>query len=274
LSEPEVIARKPLTDSVDTRLRKGWDYINGTPAGFFLESRSGYAGSVQTAIDVVTQQIESIHNLPQDVPKISMHYQPALDDGAQFVVATKNSGEDYRFIEIGDFKLGLYNTVAHELGHFLDWGDIGTSPRVWSSGGTEPYSPEGEAPDFASEVMQDWLKVAYASPEIVALQQALDKGISGEEIIINGVRVPQDDIISFYKYLLEPGEVWARSYAQFIARESGNSVMLDELQQLQNELGTTTKPVGVDLINVWSDESFAPLQEAVRGVLEAVAINV
>jgi hypothetical protein len=50
--------------------------------------------------------------------------------------------------------------------------------------------------------------------------------------------------------------------------------MLDELQQLQNELGITTKPLGSGVISVWSDESFAPLQEAVRGVLEAVAINV
>jgi len=55
------------------------------------------------------------------------------------------------------------------------------------------------------------------------------------------------------EYYLSPEELWARSYAQYIAKKSGNKAMLAELAKLQDD----------PIPSQWSDDDFIEIEKAI-----------
>jgi SPP1 gp7 family putative phage head morphogenesis protein len=94
-------------------------------------------------------------------------------------------------------------TTAHEMGHYLD-------NHLWRMAGGKGGA--GFASHMSS-VTGDWQDAVTASD---AYRQI--KGIGGGYA---------------NDYLLAWHELWARSYAQYIAKKSGNKQMLDQLEKLQ-----------------------------------------
>ena len=54
-------------------------------------------------------------------------------------------------------------------------------------------------------------------------------------------------------------ELWARSYAQYIAKKSGNQDMNAQLAEMQES----------PFPSQWSDDDFAPIMEAIDGIFRA-----
>lgn len=157
-----------------------------------------------------------------------------------------------------------YNSVFHELGHFLDHAAFDADRATYSS--------------EASGLMENWRQRVKSSAAVQSLQQWRAAGPS-DGIAPFGVSKPQLD------YMLQVKEIWARSYAQWVMVKSGDPAVLSELRKMQAQ--ATVGPVdrsamyrgratkfsitsnSWDYPWVWSDADFKPIEEAIDNIMES-----
>ncbi|MEI8166822.1 MAG: hypothetical protein WCG26_10600 [Chloroflexales bacterium] len=125
------------------------------------------------------------------------------------------------------------NTLAHEMGHFLDNRGLPSNPSgvTWSSEQSKRLAG---------------FRVAVAQSEAI---QRISKFLTNP-VDDAGFTHSQKHVV----YLMTRKEIFARDYAQYIAVKSGDPAMLAELKTMQEK---AKKPGR--LPNVWSDEDFAPI---------------
>lgn len=123
-------------------------------------------------------------------------------------------------------------TTAHEIGHFLDFSGMGAPGHQYAS---------LDLPELTSE----WKSAVDASDAIARLRVVSPK--------------------SHHTYYFSPKELWARSYAQFIAKRSGDSVMNAELDAVRS--GRT----GFFESEQWADDDFAPIEAAIEDILRKLS---
>ncbi|MFT5548581.1 MAG: hypothetical protein ACI9CO_000496 [Candidatus Azotimanducaceae bacterium] len=127
-------------------------------------------------------------------------------------------------------------TAAHELGHFLD--DKGLPSKGMSS--------------VAHKDLQGWRLAAFNSESYQTLER------------LNTLTTDRE-FKAHLKYLIEPEEVWARSYAQYIAVKSGSNKTLGQLDRLRH--------VDAKRINIprqWPDADF----EAISASIDELFIKI
>lgn len=115
-------------------------------------------------------------------------------------------------------------TFVHEVGHFLDLAGLGT--RDFAS--------------KASQEMQDWKKAVEASKALEEIKTKV-RGRNRE-------------------YLLRSVELWARAYAQWIVIQSGNPILLEQLNAIRS---------GPMSYRQWSDADFEPIAAAISALFRA-----
>jgi hypothetical protein len=118
-------------------------------------------------------------------------------------------------------------TTVHEVGHFLDNSAIG---------GTGNFASRAKFPD-----MQAVIDAAEQTARIQELRDARSKSRSSR------YREKLD-------YLLDPAEVWARAYAQYIAQASSNATLLNDLKNMR----------AAEPMKGWTDEDFKPIATAIE----------
>lgn len=187
--------------------------------------------------------------------------------------AYRTSGQAVR-IEI--MKRGLAgpanNTLAHEVGHWIDHQVIG---RVEGMG--RPLSRGVFASQATSAIptMAAWKEAVKASQTYQTLRN-WSTGADGTPVGVNAKHL---------SYLLSADETWARAYAQYIAVRSGDVQMLAELRVMQQAatvgkvaaerkfnrqlMGVTPDPNSWDYPKVWQDDEFEPIAKAMDKVFEA-----
>lgn len=180
-----------------------------------------------------------------------------------------------------------YNTIFHETGHFLDHqvlaklppgADISTDTTGLSVPGVFS-STRGE-----NSLMKEWRAAIRDTKTVKLLQQWRDVtrgkavGLSeGDGVIPNFLRPAHLD------YLLTDYELFARSYAQYIATKVGG-VAGDELKMMQDFVTTGPVPKGAvgfgemhaanrppvhwSYPTVWQTEDFAPLVRVFDRLME------
>lgn len=120
-------------------------------------------------------------------------------------------------------------TWSHETGHWID-------QRAIEPGHARYSSESAHLPDSP---MHAWWQAVTKSQAYALLQ----------------VRPPG----KYRNYQLKPLEMWARSYAQFIAVEAGHAGMLQALDDVR-----TGKDSGFWAESQWSDADFEPIRNAMR----------
>jgi len=115
-------------------------------------------------------------------------------------------------------------TTCHEIGHFID------------------HVAFGNGPEFGSDlgVLKAW-------------KTAVDKSSVLQQI--NFAKLP-DDLVKYYS---SDKELWARSYAQYIAEKSGDQRLLTDLANVRNSPAPWRQ---------WSTEEFAPIKEAMDSIFK------
>ena len=138
---------------------------------------------------------------------------------------------------MGDHK---HLTLAHEIGHWLDHIGLGQS-AVW---GTTNRTQE----------MRAFFDSVLASKEHAKIKAVVDSAtITGADGVV--VKLNRNSrAYTYYVDLLDPKELWARSYAQYIATRSGDEVLLAELAR-------ETKKANV--FKQWDDDDFAPIASSI-----------
>jgi hypothetical protein len=122
--------------------------------------------------------------------------------------------------------------ALHEIGHFLDPSAIGRPGRFASRRGDE---------------LADWREVVVESRAIAGL------------VLLRDDPSPQVDS-KHVRHLLNPIELWARSYAQYVVNRGHSSALRASLDafRLRAE-GRVYYP------QQWEDDDFGPIDEAIEG---------
>jgi len=183
--------------------------------------------------------IDSVHAVPTGLPRIPIHeirgrrlvggYR-ALGDGTAVDVLISRDADDPGF------------TLVHELGHYLDHHALGSVSGAFASA-------SGELADLfdaidASDAVQELRDLERRAP--VAFPAA-----AGVLVILD-----RDD----FSYLLEPEELFARSYAQYIAVRSADAALLEDLLAGQ----------GIVYPEQWKDRDFEAVAAAFDQLLEGL----
>lgn len=123
-------------------------------------------------------------------------------------------------------------TIIHEVGHFLDHQAIGK----------KKFASE----DTKHTAFDEWRAAIAASRAHGELQALLSNPLASQK---------------HTNYMLEGRELWARSYAQYIAVRSQSPVLLKQLDAVRNR-GT-----GVYYPKQWDDQDFEPIAKAIDELL-------
>jgi SPP1 gp7 family putative phage head morphogenesis protein len=131
-------------------------------------------------------------------------------------------------------------TTAHEFGHMVDLEGVGTKGKHSSSGGELP----------------DWQQAIQRSQAYLELQQLRFNPyveIDGQIAYVDPHHV---------NYLLSPKELFARSFAQYIAVRSDDKIMADQLQQYRDMPGYGSAQ--------WATDDFEPIAIAFDKYFEQI----
>ena len=118
-------------------------------------------------------------------------------------------------------------TMTHEIGHYLD---------LWALDQNKQFASE------SSPLLAKWRKVTEASAAYAQI-----KGKSG--FILNATRKA---------YFLSWRELWARSYAQFIASESSDPKLTAQVAKVRDN----------DPWRQWADDDFSPIADEIRAIFQ------
>ena len=136
-------------------------------------------------------------------------------------------------------------TTVHEIGHFLDHSGLGR-PGEWAS----------ETPG----VLDQWRDAVRGTWGIQRLLPPLQTGVDRtSEMLPDGTVVEYEVDQVYLHYLLEPRELWARCYAQFIAVQSGDPDLSLQLNSLRD------RPVRTFYYGEqWDEDDFRPIQSSIE----------
>lgn len=207
---------------------------DGVPVGRALEIP---AGIVHDDLRAALAIISRVHG-DGDLPPIPMRVTrlPLSRDGTrvrrgQFAVNPQTGQPIAILIEAQEQHRVL--TATHEIGHFLDLCGIGEFGRFAS-------------PDDAE--LEDWRRALVRSR---AIHHLTELGRDKSEFI-DRAHVAE---------LLDPVEAWARSYAQYVARRSGDERLRAGIDAFRTRLST-----GVYYPYQWEESDFDAIDATIEGL--------
>lgn len=137
--------------------------------------------------------------------------------------------------------------TVHEIGHFLDYSGLGNS---------------GEWASEADGVLDRWRAAVKESRSIQRLRPLLEAGVDqAAETLTGGTVVEYEVNRAYLRYMLQPRELWARSYAQFITAKSGDPILRRQMDDLRNQ-PTNKFYYGEQ----WEDEDFLPILASIEAI--------
>jgi hypothetical protein len=130
--------------------------------------------------------------------------------------------------------------LVHEIGHALDRFGIGTDARIDTSTTQHP-------------LLHEWQRAVSRSHAVQELRQLR------ADLPASAIRAR-----TYIGYLLSARELFARSYAQWLARRSGDETLFADISRIRTERGT------VSALIHWEGDDFSPLGTALDRVMEAL----
>ena len=211
----------------------------------------GPGTKVQKGVNAGRKRIEEVHSAPPDMPAIPL--QQTSGERKLGSYEFTRSGKPVA-INVSSAKNSQSSVFAHEFGHYFDHQDFG-------SAGT--FSSEEAARGVPDAILKEWWDAVEKSDAITTLRSLTGKDAARlTHVMADGRVIEIRTDYDFVRYLLDPREIWARSYAQWIATETGDASMLAELQ------GTFNGPYPAQ----WTDEDFSAVAKAFRKVFKSAGL--
>jgi hypothetical protein len=212
-----------------------------TPVGdaLFTKARGHTANVLKRAVDAIAQ----VHG-DGVLPKIEVKQSASRGHWGTFRSTWQGQPVD---ITVSKFSGRKHNTTLHEIGHFLDLAGLGKGS---GSLGRNAYA-SGSHPDLAE--WRDAVKKSRAIKSLTALSgvsQVNYKRADGSEAAHSVDR-------KYVGYLLKWNEVFARSYAQYIAVRAKDPVLRAELDAERAGHGQT-----YHYHQAWDDDDFEPIAQS------------
>ena len=108
--------------------------------------------------------------------------------------------------------------------------------------------------------MKDW-KLAIENSDSVKKIRAITPKTPIEVVNIGGTKTSIVVSQKMLDYLLNPSELWARSYSQFVATQSGNSVIFAQFVAERTPSFIT---------GFWDEEDFEPIKDLIMEILKGL----
>lgn len=214
----------------------------GTPVSAALDvPKKGYA---RAAADDVLEAIDATHG-DGVLPKIPLTVSSTTKREAAYTY-NPLSGKPTK-IDLSRGGRHPRLSLTHELGHVIDH---------------QAVDVQGQFASVASPKLDAWRTAVRAS---AAYQRLLElRAVPVVEVTTDAgakvaVRIPRKHI----EYLLDLRELWARSYAQYVAIRGGNAALLNELVGIRSGNGMAYP-------HQWSDVDFEPIAKAMDEAFEAL----
>jgi hypothetical protein len=183
----------------------------------------GFVRRVLAAID----RVHFVSNLPAlriDVAPLKPGRPHAQFDGERILV---NRTSDTREL-----------ALVHEIGHALDYFAIDAARRTYAS-------------DAGAPILNDWRRAVEESSSVYQLRQAR------ATLPALGSRTA-----AYVEYLLKPSELFARSYAQWLAATSGEATLARQVALLIGDASAIPGPVQ------WMPDEFTAIGETIDRLME------
>lgn len=202
------------------------------------------AGANKAINDRVAAAIDGIHN-DGDLAPVPVKFAKMSSRHGHY----KSQGRAPIEIKISTQSPHPHQTLAHEVGHWIDGQKVGISRAA------QQHRPE-EMPERFKEFFD-----AVRGSEAFNVLTELRMGKRKLEYINAGkvMQLPAD--YKYLTYVLRAEELWARAYAQYVAVRSRDPVLLAELAADQ---AGRAYPVQ------WSDADFEPIAAAIDQILAFV----
>lgn len=206
-----------------------------TPSAPVSQALDLPGGAMGKAADTTLRVIDSVHS-DGSLPKIAVKASNTRSWQGQYAFRPNGEPVDIQLSRYGDHP---ELTAAHETGHFIDHQGIGKA---------------GEFSSIADGLLDEWRQAVRGSQAIQRLGELTGKRLVS---LTSPAGATRDYLVDsrYVRYLLDPREVWARSYAQYIAQRGGSALLK---RQLADELQST----GV-YPTQWSADDFKPIAEAI-----------
>lgn len=153
-------------------------------------------------------------------------------------------------------------TTAHEVGHYIDHQALAKA-IIRSQGSTdyEKFAGTWASPQAHDEpALKRWWQVVTQSKAYQTLD-AKRKNPAGHAVTVaSGYTVEPSP--SFIDYLLDPSELWARSYSQYVASKSQSRAMLEGVKDArQSKLYAEAQ---------WDEQDFGAITKAIDDLFTAL----
>lgn len=193
----------------------------------------------KTAEPGVARALEIIDRVHSDgrLPRIPIESWQVMPPG---VLGAYHTVEPF-WIKVRSYGNDFVNTTIHEIGHFLDQHGLGNGAIEAS----EMASRRGIGP------LAKWWEAASRSEAIVEKMEILDR--------VRELRIT--DVVKVLEYQLDPAEIWARSYNQYVARRSGETDVIANVKQGKRDI------LGVEQ---WTSEDFQEIETAIDEVMRSL----
>lgn len=179
-------------------------------------------------------------------------------------------------------------TLWHETGHWLDSmglakGNVTAPPpktgnswdrrtrkfQPWTRPGDPPKAPPGatrigewSSSDATNQALAEWRNAVTNSKAVQTLKTWREAPRAQRGTTTPSGDIPQHLDYDHLRYLLQTHEVFARSYAQYIAVRSADPIGLAELRKLQGQGRPGSQGIFPAYPRQWEDEDFAPIADA------------
>jgi hypothetical protein len=214
----------------------------GIPIGRALDVPAGIA--YDDLRDVISA-IDLVHG-DGDLPRIPVRFVTGMAGRGRFRF-DEVSGPISITLRTNQSHTGL--TFVHEVGHLIDLSALGEGSRFGSTDHT---------------LLAGWRR-AVAESKAYRTLNAMVRSRTSELSLFDGTRqlvILEEDELVALRRSLRMEELWACSYAQFVATESGHGALVESLDALR------TRPIArVYYPRQWDDDDFGPIDTAIDVLL-------
>lgn len=183
--------------------------------------------------------ISAVHGIPRNLPPVPVKVlMLAASTNGQYRIGDGRSSE----IHINRICAGPRATTAHEVGHYLDHHLWGTGKPGIGSMGTHQRAEE----------LEPLMRAIYNTPSVRNLVRQSQAAMGNGEVAR----------VAVCRYLLTPTELFARSYAQYIAIRSGSPTMRMDIR------GYRTSWSKYGYAAQWQDKEFGPIAAQMDALLQ------
>lgn len=201
--------------------------IPTAPTYNVAESLGRVAPTHAKRVEAALALIGKIHSIPKPKYQIPVLAEQSKDWLGVFRSKYINQGTSIApaSIAMTNLKNGAYSaTFIHEIGHYLHQQVFLENPNGFYQAGLSGAQEKAFLTGALPADFQPIMSAIYASPEYAKLKQTYAGYKSGVIQVAN-----QAQMTEFYDYLLNPKELIARSYAQYVGSATNDAGVLRDI---------------------------------------------